>query len=72
MCLKESCFSDFLKVSLMVPVFNENVGERSTAKNYHSVSLPSVASKLFEILLNNSIVHHLENCHFFLDQLHIF
>ena len=30
-CLKESCFPDCLKVSLVVPVF-KNVGERSTAK----------------------------------------
>ena len=32
-CLKESCFPDCWKVSLVVPVF-KNVGERSTAKNY--------------------------------------
>ena len=31
--LKESCFPDCLKVSLVVPVF-KNVGERFTAKNY--------------------------------------
>ena len=31
MCLKESCFPDFWKVSSVVPVF-KNVGERSTAK----------------------------------------
>ena len=31
-CLKESCFPDCWKVSLVVPVF-KNVGERSTAKN---------------------------------------
>ena len=31
----------------MVPVF-KNVGERSTAKNYHLVSLLSLVSKLFE------------------------
>ena len=30
--LKESCFPDNWKVSLVVPVF-KNVGERSTAKN---------------------------------------
>ena len=33
MCLKESCFPDCWKVSLMVPVF-KNFGERSTAENY--------------------------------------
>ena len=32
-CLKESCFRDYWKVSSGVLVF-ENVGERSTAKNY--------------------------------------
>ena len=37
-CLKESCFPDCCKVSLVAPVF-KNVGERSTAKNYHPVSL---------------------------------
>ena len=33
-CLKESCFPDCCKVSLVVPVF-KNVGERSNAKNYY-------------------------------------
>ena len=57
-CLKESCFPDFLKVSSVVPVFN-NVGERSTAKNYHPVSLLSMVRKVFEKLVNNRIVDHL-------------
>ena len=43
----------------MVPVF-KNVGERSTAKNYRPVSLLSVVSKVFEKLVNNRIVDHLE------------
>ena len=43
--LKESYFSDCWKVSLEVSVF-ENFGERSTAKNYHSVSLLSVVCKI--------------------------
>ena len=45
----------------MVPVF-KNFGERSTAKNYHPVSLLSVVSKVFEKLVNNRIVDHLEKC----------
>ena len=49
----------------MVPVF-KNVGERSTAKNYHPVSL-SVVSKVFEKLVNNRIVDHLEKCDLFSD-----
>ena len=66
MCLKESCFPDCWKVSLVVPVF-KNVGERSTAKNYRPVGLLSVVSKVFEKLGNNRIVDHLEKCGLFPD-----
>ena len=59
MCLKEFCFPDWWKVSSMVPVFMD-VGERSTAKNYHPVSLLSVVSKVFEKLLNNKVVDYLQ------------
>ena len=64
----------------MVPVF-KNVGESSTAKNYCPASLLSVVSKVFEKLVNNRIVDHLEKCALFsdfymvlglLDQLQIF
>ena len=65
-CLTESCFSGCWKVSSLVPVF-KNVGERSTAKNYHPVSLLSVVSKVFEKLVNNRIVDHLEKCGLFSD-----
>ena len=40
----------------------ENVGKRSTAKDYR---LLSVVSKVFEKLVNNRIVDHLENCGLF-------
>ena len=63
-CLKESCFPDCWKVSSVVPVF-KNIG--STAKNYCPVSLLSVVSKVFEKLVNNRIVDHLEKCGFFSD-----
>ena len=66
MCLKESCFPDCWKVSLVVPVF-KNVGERSTAKNYRPVSLLSVVSKVFEKFVNNKIVDHLEKSGLFSD-----
>ena len=59
------CFPDCWKVSLVVPVF-KNVGESSTAKNYHPVSLLSVVSKVFEKLVNNRINDHLEKCGLFL------
>ena len=65
-CPKESCFSDCWKVLSVVPVF-ENVGERSTAENYHPVSLLSVVSKVFEKLVNNRIVDHLGKCGLFSD-----
>ena len=45
----------------------KNVGERPTAKNYHPVSLLSVVSKVFEKLVNNRIVDHLEMCGLFSD-----
>ena len=61
MCLRESCFPDCWKVSLVVSVF-KNVGERSTVKNYHPVSLLSVVSKVFKKLVNNTIVDYLEKC----------
>ena len=58
-----------------------NVGEKSTAKNYCPVSLLSEASKVFEKLVDNRILDHLEIFGFFLissmvlgllDQLQIF
>ena len=50
----------------MVHVF-KNVGDRSTAKIYRPVSLLSVVSKVFEKLVNNRIVDHLEKCALFSD-----
>ena len=79
-CLKEFCLPDFWKVLSVVPVF-KNVGERSTPKNYYPISLLFVVNKVFEKLINNRIVDHLEKCGLFLiysmvlgllDQLQIF
>ena len=65
-CLKEPCFPDCWKVLLVIPVF-KNVGGRSTAKNYHPVSLLSVVSKVFEKLVSNRVVHHVEKYGLFSD-----
>ena len=65
-CLKESCFPECWMVSLVVPIF-KNVGERSTAKNYRAVSLLSVVSKVFQKLVNNRNVDHIENRGLFSD-----
>ena len=43
------------------------LGERSTAKKDHPVSLLPVVSKVFEKLLNNSFVDHIEKCDLFSD-----
>ena len=50
----------------MDPVF-KNAGERCTAKNYCPVSVRSVVSKVFEKLVNNKLVDHLEKLVWFQD-----
>ena len=50
----------------MVLVFND-VEERSKAKNYRFVTLLYVGSKIFEKLLNNRLVDHLEKCGLYSD-----
>ena len=45
----------------MIAVF-KNVKERCTAKNYRLVNLLSVVNKVFEKLVNNRIIKHLEKC----------
>ena len=61
MCMKKPCFPDCWKVSSVVPVF-ENVGERSTGRNYYPFNLLSVVSKVFEKLVNVRIFGHLAKC----------
>ena len=55
----------------MIPVF-KNVRERPTAKNYHTVSLLSVVSKVFEKPVNNMIADHLDKCGLFSNILYSF
>ena len=50
----------------MVSLF-KNVGERSNAENSRAVSLFSVVSKVFERLVDNRILDHLEKCDIFSD-----
>ena len=63
-CLKESCFPDCWKVSLVGLVF-QNVEERS--QNYGPDSLLSMVIKVFEKLVNNRTFDHLEKCDLFSD-----
>ena len=63
----------------LIPVF-KNLGERSAAKDYCPVNLPSVVSMVFEKPVNNRLIDHLKNVAFFcfwygfrfLNQLQIF
>ena len=57
-CLKESCFPDDWKISLVAPLF-ENLGERSAAKNCCLVSFLIMVSKVFEKYVNNRLIDHL-------------
>ena len=50
----------------------QNVGEMSTAKSYHLVSLISVVSKVFKKLLHNRTVDYPEKCAFFFNFRHGF
>ena len=50
----------------MVPVF-KNVGEKSTTKNCCPFGPISVVSKVFEKLVDNGLVHHLEKYSLFSD-----
>ena len=45
----------------------KSIAERSTAKNYCPISLLSLISKVFEKLVNNRIVDHLEKFGLFSD-----
>ena len=65
-CLKECYLPNCWKVLSVAPVF-KNVGQRSTAKTYHPVSLLSVVSKIFEKVVNNRNVDQLEKCGLFSD-----
>ena len=65
-CLRDSCFPNCWKESSVVPVF-KNVGDRSDPKNYRPISLLPVVSKVFERLINNKVVKHLERTELFSD-----
>ena len=55
-------FWTYLILILFISHLFKNVGERSTAKNCHPVSLLAMVSKVFEKLVNNRLVNHLEKC----------
>ena len=64
--LKESCFPDCWKVHLW-SLYLRMLGKGLLLKTTAPVSLLSVVSKVFEKLVNNRIVDHLEKCGLFSD-----
>ena len=69
MCLKEFCFPESWKVSSVIPLF-KNAEERFTPKSYRLVIHLSVASKVFEKLVNNRFFDHFEKHSLFSDLQH--
>ena len=65
MRLKESCFPNCLKVSLVVPVF-KMLGKGLQPKNTALLVFFSVVIKLFEKFGNNRLVDHLNKLPLFL------
>ena len=57
MCLKKPCIPDCWNPC--------NVAEKSIAENYRPVSLLSIVGKVFEKLVNNRLINHLEQCDLF-------
>ena len=65
-CVSESCFPSCWKFPSVIPVF-KNSGERSDPRNYRPTSLLPIISKVFESLINRSLVNHLDSNNLFSD-----
>ena len=66
MHLTERCFPYPWKFASVIPVF-KNCGDRSNPSNYRPISLLPVISKIFEALINDALVNHLESNNLFSD-----
>jgi predicted transcriptional regulator len=56
--MREGCIPDDWRTANIVPIFK--AGSRSKAENYRPVSLTSQICKVFESLIRDVIVDHLE------------
>ena len=65
-CVVESCYPSCWKFPSVIPVF-KNSGERSDPHNYRPISLLPIISKVFESLINRSLVNHLDSHNLFSD-----
>lgn len=56
MCLHESLFPNWLKISSVAPIFG-NAGAKSYHQKYRPTTMLSVISKLFERLISSKLVY---------------
>ena len=67
-CVSESCFSSCWKFPSVIPVFKKvNLKKRSDPLNYRPIGLLPIISKVFESLINRSLVNHLDSNNLFSD-----
>jgi hypothetical protein len=59
-CLTDSVFPSLWKLASVVPIF-KGTGERSDPSNYRPISLLPIMSKVFECLINQQLLKHLED-----------
>ena len=64
-CIDSSTFPDSLKIAKVIPLFKD--GDRELASNYRPISLLPTISKIFEKLICDSLVYHLESNHLLFD-----
>ena len=65
--LAESCYPPCWKVPDVIAAF-KNCGDRSDPRNYRPISLLPIISKVFEAVLNNFIVRHMNSLNLFTDR----
>lgn len=57
-CLAKYEFPRILKIGKVVPIFKE--GDKTDPNNYRPITILSVFSKIFEIIINNRLKYHLQ------------
>ena len=58
-CIDNGVFPDDLKYVKVIPIYKK--GDRLDLNNYRPISIVPTVSKVFEIVLNQQIVHYFEN-----------
>jgi len=68
--LEQGVFPDSLKERRILPIFK--IGDRETTENYRPISILNVISKIFEKVVLNRLLSHLEQINFICDEQHGF